>query len=53
MNSVTRVYVYLYRDGSNKRYYSGQPLSESEMLRRDLAYEGWHMSNECPVSDSQ
>ena len=52
MNSTTRVYVYYYRDGSNKRYYSSQPLSESELLRRDLVYEGWYIGN-APVRDSQ
>lgn len=52
MNSTTRVYVYYYRDGSNKRYYSSQPLSESELLRRDLVYEGWYIGN-APVRNSQ
>ena len=52
MNSDTRVYVYYYRDGSNKRYYSAQPLSESELLRRDLVYDGWYIGNS-KVLDSQ
>ena len=52
MNRDIRVYVYYYRDGSNKRYYSAQPLSESELLRRDLVYDGWYIGNS-KVLDSQ
>ena len=49
-NTITKLYVYVYNDDSSKRYYAGIPLAESELIRRNLRYEGWYMPNEIPDS---
>ena len=49
-NTITKLYVYVYNEDSSKRYYAGIPLDESELIRRNLRYEGWYMPNEIPDS---